>query len=327
LADIPDFDRGELQSDTLEFERVRRRPPGRRRGILVLIVLLILAGASYGGWLAMGGQLFGTGADDVPVIQAAAGPLKVRPDKPGGIEIKNRDIEVYKRIGGDQPERSAETLLPRPENPLPSPASTGTRPAKPAAKDTAAGGPAKSAEKLIAASEAEDVQKPETSAAKPAQKSQDAGAEAAAKPSPAEPSPAEPSPAKPSPEKVIAVQKPPPAPPPPEVKTPEAAPEASLASKPEIQLPAATLPGSGYSVQLAAVRDEKAAGGEWRRLRGRHAELLGKLSLSVVRADLGARGIFYRLRAGTLPDKDTARQLCRALAKKKVGCLVVAPGG
>ena len=82
----------------------------------------------------------------------------------------------------------------------------------------------------------------------------------------------------------------------------------------------------GYSVQLAAVRDESAARGEWRRLRERHAELLGNLSLNVVRADLGPKGIFYRLRAGPLADKATARALCQVLAKKKVGCLVIPPG-
>ena len=27
LGDIPEFDRGELQSDTLAFERIKRRPP------------------------------------------------------------------------------------------------------------------------------------------------------------------------------------------------------------------------------------------------------------------------------------------------------------
>ena len=53
---------------------------------------------------------------------------------------------------------------------------------------------------------------------------------------------------------------------------------------------------------------------------------LGNLSLNVVRADLGPKGIFYRLRAGPLADKATARALCQVLAKKKVGCLVIPPG-
>ena len=49
LGDIAEFDRGELQSDTLAFERIKRRPPERRRGIIIILVLLVLAGGGYGG--------------------------------------------------------------------------------------------------------------------------------------------------------------------------------------------------------------------------------------------------------------------------------------
>jgi len=302
LGDIPEFDRGELQSDTLAFERIKRRPPERRRRILIIAVLLVLAGVSFAGWLTLGDRYFGANPDTIPVIRAAEGPVKVRPDKPGGIEIKNRDIDVYKRIGGDAPERTAEKLLPKPEAPLPTPAPSAAAPAEPEPKAT---------EKLIAAAEA----KQET----PAQK--------------------------PSPEKVAALQEPPPpavkgetAPPPSpapspdtrrQVLVPALAPTPAKPTLPPRLLakPAAAASGGGYSVQLAAVRDENAARGEWRRLRGRHADLLGALSLNVVRADLGPKGIFYRLRAGVLADKVRAITLCQALAKKKVGCLVIPPGG
>ena len=307
LGDIPEFDRGELQSDTLAFERIKRRPPERRRRIIIILVLLVLAGGGYAGWLTLGEQFFGKSPDTVPVIRAAEGPVKVRPDKPGGIEIKNRDIEVYKRIGGDQPERSAEKLLPRPEAPLPTPAPE-QPPAIKAGASAATETEPKAAEKLIAGAEAKD---------------DDAAA-------------------RPSPEKVEASQEPPPPPPPPEVKGGTTAaspgPRTQPQTPPQVLVPppapapakpaaAATATGGGYSVQLAAVRDENAARGEWRRLRGRHAELLGTLSLNVVRADLGPKGIFYRVRAGTLADKAAARTLCQALARKKVGCLVVPPGG
>jgi hypothetical protein len=308
LGDIPEFDRGELQSDTLAFERIKRRPPERRRRILILLVLLVLAGGGFAGWLAVGDQFFGGSPDTIPVIRAAEGPVKVRPDKPGGIEIKNRDIEVYKRIGGDAPARTAEKLLPKPETPLPAPAPepNASRGAQPEPK---------AAEKLIAETEAKEQATP-------------------AKPPPET--------AKPSPEKVAALQEPLPpaikgetAAPPPESQkqvlvpalapTPAPAPAKAPANAAVAANPAA--PGDGFSVQLAAVRDETAARGEWRRLRGRHADLLGALSLKVVRADLGAKGIFYRLRAGDIADKGTAITLCQALAKKKVGCLVIPPGG
>ena len=45
----------------------------------------------------------------------------------------------------------------------------------------------------------------------------------------------------------------------------------------------------------------------------------------MTKADLGAKGVFYRLRAGPLADEKAARQLCRELTKRQVGCLIIKP--
>ena len=83
-----------------------------------------------------------------------------------------------------------------------------------------------------------------------------------------------------------------------------------------------------YLVQLLAARSRDAAEGAWKRLRDRHRELLGRLSPSVVRADLGhEKGIFYRLRAGPLGNEAAARALCAQLTARKVTCLVIRPQG
>ena len=104
---------------------------------------------------------------------------------------------------------------------------------------------------------------------------------------------------------------PPPAPPPPAPKTP--AKEAGTAP--------------AYKVQLAAVRSLERAQGEWERMRRKNSDLLGNLSLSVVKVDLGPeKGVVYRLRAGPVTDKAAARALCAKLARQKMGCLVVRPG-
>ena len=43
--------------------------------------------------------------------------------------------------------------------------------------------------------------------------------------------------------------------------------------------------------------------------------------------DLGKKkGVFFRLRVGPLLSDKEARQLCHALKKRRVGCLVVKPG-
>ena len=81
-----------------------------------------------------------------------------------------------------------------------------------------------------------------------------------------------------------------------------------------------------YLVQLAATRSSKLARKEWERLKGRHIDLLGRLSLTINKVDLGSgKGIFYRLRAGPLGDESKARELCKILAKRQVGCLMVKP--
>ena len=60
-------------------------------------------------------------------------------------------------------------------------------------------------------------------------------------------------------------------------------------------------------------------------LREADAQQLVELALveNVQRADLGAKGVFYRVRAGPLADRTAADELCVALKARDVGCLVV----
>jgi cell division septation protein DedD len=110
----------------------------------------------------------------------------------------------------------------------------------------------------------------------------------------------------------------------PEIAT---APETAPKEQPKAQLKAQPIPkDKAYLVQLAAARSPQGARGEWSRLRSKHVDLLGDLGLSVTKADLGpARGIYYRLRAGPLADENQARQLCKKLAERQIGCLIIKP--
>jgi hypothetical protein len=56
-------------------------------------------------------------------------------------------------------------------------------------------------------------------------------------------------------------------------------------------------------------------------LQGKHASLLGGLSADIQRADLGDKGIYYRLRAGYMGKTDAA-ELCAKLKAQGQGCLV-----
>jgi cell division septation protein DedD len=83
---------------------------------------------------------------------------------------------------------------------------------------------------------------------------------------------------------------------------------------------------NSWRVQLGAFRSNDDAQHNWARLRKDHPDLLGALTLSVERIDLGPnKGIFYRMQAGPLPDKDVAGALCDRLKAAHVGCITVKP--
>ncbi len=88
---------------------------------------------------------------------------------------------------------------------------------------------------------------------------------------------------------------------------------------------AASPPPDGFQVQLGAYRVAENAPAEWRRLQRAEADLLGGLEPRVRRLDLGDQVVLHLLQVGPLADSEAAGALCRALAKRGVDCLVIAP--
>ena len=255
-------------AESLEFEPVVLRPRRRQSALMLSLSALVLMAAGAGaGWYAFENLLGTEDPFDVPLIRSDAGPIKVRPAEPGGMEVPHRDRLVYERLLGTAPDLREERLMPPAETPLAVPDS-------PAGSETAQSVPEAESPPVLPADAAD-------------------AAEAAA----------------PTVAEVIRAKRPEPP------RTPRAQPRAQ---------PRAL---ESFQVQLAAVRSSSGAEDEWNRLRRRHADLLGGLGLTVVRADLGpAKGIFYRVRVGPLADEAAARGLCSQLADRKVGCLVVPPG-
>ncbi len=83
------------------------------------------------------------------------------------------------------------------------------------------------------------------------------------------------------------------------------------------------LAAGNYYVQLASVKSDDVARKEWARLQRAHPDLLGDLELSVQSADLGDRGIFFRIRTGPFPNRATAQDMCWQIKAAKLVCLVV----
>ncbi len=328
---------GSEESDAMgvleDSQTAYRGPAGRGRSKIrsalrfLLYFAVVFAAGTGAGWYYVGTQ-FLTGDDSgIRLIMAAAGPVKVRPISPGGMEVPDRDKLVYDRMQGNGERPRVERLLPAPETPLPPPGRDLPRqmeaaaPAPDLAKDLAAAAPAPdSAKDLAAAAPAPDSAK-DLAAVAPAAgpvtlPPSEAGTSRAPLVHIGPSAPTGSAAATPTLEEVLAAVRPPPAPSPPAPKEPAPKEPAKTAS---------TAPA--YRVQLAAVRSLKRAQGEWDRLRRKNTDLLGNLALSVVKADLGpSKGMFYRLRAGPLADEAAARTLCAKLAARKVGCLIVRPG-
>ena len=330
-------------SDALEFEPVEtavKRPS--RRGLKWTIALVVLIGVGAGAWFVYGDRLMmltGAGEDEVPVLRAEAGPVKVRPENPGGLQVPNRDKLVYNRLSGEAEEgQPVERLLPRAEAPLPVPTATTEAPAPAATLDLppkpkpAEPAPAQPrTERVPALSDVAAVQPPPPPPAPPpgaaagrtgaplslTKRSQPPAATAAV-PQPAPP--ARPVPQVSAAEPLKAAATPPPA-------APEPATASATRSAGVTTSAQAVKASESYRVQLAASRTPEGVRAEWDRVRRKNLDLLGDLGLTVTRVDLGPKkGVFYRLRVGPLASDVEARKLCAELAKRRIGCLVIKPG-
>ena len=175
---------GEDSPEGPDFRPVRRPRPKKRWGLRLFALLVVLIGGGTAAWYLWGDALLLDADAEIPLVRAETGPVKVRPESPGGMEVPDRDKLVYDRMEGNGERPQVERLLPPPPVPqLPPPAESADRPpAEPAPPSPA---------------QMPGAPPPET-------------AEAQATPVP--------TPEVPSPEEVEAVKPPPPPPPPPDPK-------------------------------------------------------------------------------------------------------------
>ena len=82
------------------------------------------------------------------------------------------------------------------------------------------------------------------------------------------------------------------------------------------------LPDDSYVIQVASLRSEKEAEGFWSKAQAKHPDLLETMPLYVERADLGDRGIYFRVQTGPFPSKATAQDLCGQLKSAGQDCIV-----
>jgi hypothetical protein len=274
--------------------------PGRLRWILAAAMVAIVGGFGWVAWSAY--KSGGTGIDGiVPLIKADNEPTRIRPDDPGGMPVPNQDKAIYDRLDPKRaPPKGVERLLPPPEAPVgrpaavtPPPDSTPSKPAIPTLGETV-----------------------------PAPERQVGSAVVKAAPEPPPPTLQEQAAAS-APQPFTKLEAPP--------APPKTAPAAAAPKAPPAQVattapaPAAVKPAtaiSGVRVQLGAVGSEDAAQKEWDRIRKANSDILGSVAPAFVRADLGDKGVVYRIQAGPLATADAAADLCSKLKTRNVGCFV-----
>lgn len=263
-----------------------RRPPGRRRLITSLVVLVALGGFVGIVWHAYNQGKAGGGNAVVPLLKADDSPTKVRPDQPGGMDVPNQDKLIYDRLapGGQIATPQIERLLPPAEAPVARPPAPAAQ--APAAPSQATGAPTDLQPPPLGERQVTVAPTPQSAPSQP----------------PIPVAPPAPSQALP-PSQAPAAQAPRPAP-----------------SQQAAVAPSAPIPSGAARIQLAAVRSADAAQKEWARLQTANKDLLGGLTMNVVTANLGERGIYYRIQAG--PAADPA-DLCAKLKARNVGCIVV----
>ena len=75
----------------------------------------------------------------------------------------------------------------------------------------------------------------------------------------------------------------------------------------------------GTRLQLGSVRSEEAARQEWERIKRANTDLLASVAATPARADLGEKGVYYRIQTGPLADAD---RICSELKRRNVGCII-----
>ncbi len=304
-----------------EFTRIGGPSYTLRRIVTIGLLLAIAGGVGY---LLFAPSASHKDAGSVPVVKGE-GAYKERPEQPGGMDIPHQDMQVYQELdssGAAKPE--AEHLLPPPETPQ-----------IPAAPPPSSGGEAAAAAPPAASAKVETLltpSGPDNVAAAVAPVVPPSAPAVAAKP-PAEPEKPEPSPPPAATAPVTVAAKPvvaakaPVAPSVVAQAAPQPAHDKAASATEAKPKPAARIKEAGRAsaaVQLAAVQDEAAARAMAEKLQARYASYLGDARLKVVRADLGAKGIYYRIQSGAVTDGE-ASGICAALKKLKAGCIVVHP--
>jgi hypothetical protein len=104
-------------------------------------------------------------------------------------------------------------------------------------------------------------------------------------------------------------------------EAPAAVPPAETTAPAQAEPAAPAAAGAAAYVQVSSQRSEAAALASFQDLQRRFPNILGGLTPDVQRADLGAKGVYYRVRVPQ-PSRDAANGLCASLKSMGADCLI-----
>ena len=239
--------------------------------------------------------------------------MKEKPADPGGMKFPNQDKTVFETFGnGTQLPPKVERVLPSPEEPMPKKLDTSEtrtwineklkkQEEAEAASDKAESSALPIKEVPAAKSKVAIEEKKKTTSAITSY-TLDKSDSAAKVEQPDAPAPPD--------QRLAEIIKPDAVAAAPEKKTEEKKPETPAVKVDE-----------RVRVQLGAYRSEVEARDAFARMQKKFSGLQGRKPL-VVKADLGSKGIYYRLRVGGFTGENDAQTLCKALFAKQQACIV-----
>lgn len=307
------FEEEEAEEDAYEDEEYEEE--GRSSRLIPTVIMV----AALGGFVSLAWYAYhaGTGSvnkDELTLVEADKTPMKEKPLNPGGMKFPHQDKTIFNAVSNGGATATPERVAPVPEEPVSREQLAGA---------AASGEPSTWVNPQVAQAPAAEPKEPaatatENVALKPVQPAVPSAA------APVQPITSQPSapvtaqsngqPASAAPAAVELAEKETPAP----VAKKEPVKAAAPASAPvKKEAPKPVAAGSG-TIQLGAFKSEAEARAEWSKMTRKAPELSG-LSPNVLRADLGAKGVFYRLRASVADAKST----CASLSAKGQACIVV----
>lgn len=272
------------------------------RWLPAVVVFAVVSGFVGLAWYAYHAGMQSLKNDDLLVVEPDKTPVKIKPESPGGMQFPGQDKTIFDTFGGPPPEPKVERVLPPPEQPAAMP-------------------PAGNAGTVVTASKAPSTTTPEQ-IIPPAPVEPKAAPAVTAKKAVPPVSHEAPTVAPPVSQQMPVIALPTREETPVVATKPEAKPHPAPEKKPAaIAFPAENVTIAGPQVQLGAYRSEQEAGDAWKAMQKKHPQLAGKEPV-ILKADLGKRGVYYRLRLGGFASRNAAKAFCQKLSASHQPCIL-----